>query len=1078
MLFCAACTQQESVQYPAPNEKRASGDALFVPVDARITHIRLTNPITETPARNGQNDPSLYFGGGVAVLDFNRDSLPDLCFTERQGGIRLYRNQGGFQFQEVTESAGIGSPLGEKSAVTVIDINADGWDDLYVCRTGPNPATRKNLLYVNNRRGGFTERAREFGLDDGGLSHQALFFDADLDGDLDCFVVNAPDSAGISGRFYNNEGLRPTSPQGKSVKYTPVPGNAGINPKGLIASALVSDLNGDFLPDLLFSEYGSQQGNQVFFNQAGKKGFFTERPVSILSVSPNRSRGIDLADVDRNGQLDIVTLESCPLDLVRRKLFLPAPDSNERFVFRNTLQFGFSDGSWAEAALAAGIGRSDNSWAPLLQDFDLDGFPDLFVSTGSPRDYTHRDLSNDTVSFKEFPGGAIPNACFRNRGDGSFEDVSHTWGFVQFTASTGAASADLDRDGDLDIITNNIGAFPTIYRNRASERQLGHWIRLTIRGADLNPMALGAKISVYLGNTILKQELYPVRGFLSSSSPVVFFGLGDSSRIDSIVIQFPEGKRLVLPNVPANNTVIADIRQANKNIINLESAQVGAPYLEWVETLNIPVRNPAKDAPPPLLPYWNPLPGPVLAVGDVNGDALEDFFYGNTRGGPGALFIQKNNGTFQRSPGLNFSTQQSIETAGARFFDLDLDGDDDLMLTFTGENLPSPAEAYRVRLFRNDGRGKFSIFNEGIPELKTPFGPICTADYDGDGDLDVFLGGTTMPGQYGTISPGQLLINNKGIFSVAEEEITSEWSKCGAMTALVWNDFNGDGYGELVVACPWQPLRIFALRGGKLVDISGDFGLNARQAGIWRDLIALDTDGDGDNDLVAANVGWNAGLQADRSHPLKQYFSDLNRDGHADPIVTEGYEGFDLPWIILDDLLAIAPQLQPKLKNYEIYSKSTIYNISSQQESPVGQVNQLASGIFKNNGGRFSFEPLPFRAQWSPVLAVVGITPGDSIAADLILGGNFTGFAQRLDFGTGLPTVLFIQDSVRQFNILEPRQSGFNTYGQVTGLKVVSGSNGKRYLIAAFRDQPPKIYRIRQEIAPSRTSRRYGRIQS
>jgi hypothetical protein len=1102
-LLVAQCGQKSndsgSVVTQAPK------DALFERVDASATGVDFENNLSETFENNVMVNSYLYNGGGVGVIDFNNDGLQDLFFVSTQGSCKLYQNLGNFKFKDVTERAGVQAAEGDKTGVTIVDINADGWQDIYVCRTGKvaNEA-RRNLLFINNHDGTFLERGKAYGLADIAASNHANFFDADGDGDLDCYVLNYPvNFQSVNDARMKDQGdgtlVRVTAPETEMESdhlyqnngngtFTDISKKAGIDNRAFGLSVTASDLNNDGYEDLMIgNDY--IEPDFVYINNPGQPGTFTDHYRDYFRHSSNHTMGVDIADINNDGYPDIVALDMLAEDYSRQKelmstMVLDRYSTLAKYGYgyqqmRNVLQLNNGKGSFSEIGCLAGIFQTDWSWAPLLQDFDNDGYKDLFITNGYRRDVSNLDYLNFTSDSIQRTGGVskarfkqmtdyldlIPTTplqhyCFRNKGDLTFENVSTNWGFVERSFSNGAVYVDLDNDGDMDLVMNNIDHPAYIYRNRAVESgKSGSWLQIKPIGSDKNPFATGAKARVVVGNQSYYEELTPTRGFLSSVEPIFHFGLGQAQSIDRIEIEFPGHQLVVMEHVAPNKRYTVKYADAKPGKIDVP-APAGQSFQEVTAPDFVHREDDVQDFNRErLLPWKMSAPGPYLAVGDVNGDNLDDFYVGNGAGSAATLFIQKANGTFQPASVATWEADKAYEDTGAVFFDADGDGDQDLLVCSGGNSFNAGDAHYQPRLYLNDGKGNFTKAPDALPNINTSSSAVSIYDFDHDGDPDIIIGGWCTPLAYPAAPNSYILQNNKGVFQDVTEGYAPQFRKIGMVRAILWADLDGDKQDEMIVTGEWMPIQVFSRRNGKYELVTDKFGFGNTE-GFWRSLAAVDIDGDGDLDLVAGNLGLNTRYRATPEAPLRMYAKDFDNNGSMDPIMTQMEKGKEVPVALHDILLKQIPMLKKKFVRYAPYAHTTIQDLFPEKDLQSAlqlKSNCLASSVFINNGGSFVRKNLPNEAQVSPVNAIQileGPNPG------LLLSGNDYGQqveTGRIDAGNGL---LIRNDGKGNLQSVTPLASGFWAGKEARDMKFLRGPGGKKWLIVANNNDRLQMYQM------------------
>lgn len=1087
-------------------EKTAPADALFALLKSADSGVDFSNNITETHTNTVLTNSYLYNGGGVGILDVNNDGLQDLFFVSTQEACRLYLNQGNLKFKDITESSGVGIKEGDKTGVTIVDINADGWQDIYVCRTGMTAGeNRRNLLFVNNQNGTFSEKARQYGLADGSASNHANFFDADGDGDLDCYVLNYPvDFKGVNGvRLKQPDGggepVRITDPKDASESshfyrnngngtFSDVSRQAGIWTRAMGLSVTATDFNGDGFQDLMVAN-DYIEPDFVLMNNPAQPGNFTDRYGSTFRHTSNHTMGVDIADINGDGFNDLVALDMLAESYPRQKelmttMLLDRYTTLAKYGYgqqqmRNVLQISNGNGTFSELGCLAGVFQTDWSWGALMQDYDNDGLRDIFITNGYRRDVSNMDYLSFTADSIQKSGGLtqarfpdihdyldliphtpLQNYCYRNRGDLSFEDVSTAWGLTQLTYSNGTAYADLDNDGDLDLVINNIDGPAGIYQNRARELgKGGAWLQIKPQGSAQNPLATGARARIQAGNQVQYADLTPTRGFFSSVEPLFHFGLGAAQTLDRVEVEFPGKKLVVLQNVPTNQRIT--VKYADAQPGQLTPPVVGKPFLSPDAAPDFLHRDdPVQDFNQErLLPWKMSAPGPCIAVGDVNGDNLDDCYIGNGPNAPGGLYLQTPGG-FRATSAEAFAADQAYEDTGCTFFDADRDGDLDLVVCAGGNSFPANSPNYPPRLYRNDGKGNFSRAPGAIPLAKESIHSVSAHDYDGDGDQDLFLGGWCVPGSYPATPSSFVLKNDNAVFQDVTAQMAPAFAKIGMVRSILWADLDGDKVEEMVVAGEWMPIQVFAVAGGKLELVTPKFGLENTD-GFWRSLAAADVDKDGDMDLVAGNLGLNTRYKASPEAPLKMFAKDFDGNGSMDPIMTQTENGKDAPVAMRDVMLKQVPVLKKKYVRYSAYATAVLSDLFPEKDLQAAQqlrCNTLASTIFINQSGRFSAKNLPNLAQIAPLYAIQPVDYDNDGDLDLMAAGNDWGQqveTGRLDAGNG---VVLVNDGSGNFTALMPYASGLWASREVRDLKVLRGPGKKRLVLVSNNNEKAQAW--------------------
>lgn len=1096
---------------------------LFELLTPEQTGVDFSNQLFESEDLNIITFEYFYNGAGVAVGDVNNDGLQDIFFAANMVNSRLYLNKSNFQFEDVTKQAGINTEGKWATGVSMVDINSDGWLDIYVSFAGPYDAERRaNQFYINKGDGTFTEKAAELGLADTGHTTHAAFFDYDRDGDLDVYLLtNIMEEVGpnvirpkkINGespntdRLYRNDSPPITNkflPNRKvgltdDIKFINISREAGILKEGYGLGVSIADINqdgwldiyisNDYLSnDLLYINNGASEKSPL----GGSRGHvtFTDRAADYFRHTSYSAMGNDVADFNNDGLLDIATVDMLPPDNLRRKLMFSSINY-DRFrseilsgyypqYMRNTLQLnigGTQEKSplggfrgYSEIGQLAGIQSTDWSWSALLSDVDNDGWKDLLITNGYPRDITNLDFvsykmnemlrtqynNSMKTSFVEainsIDGAYLPNYIFKNKGDLTFQDNSQTWGFTQPSYSHGAALADLDNDGDLDYVVNNMKDPAFIYKNRAETFTNYNYLRLELKGDKGNPASFGAKVWVYAGGKTQFQEMSPYRGFQSTMEPFLHFGLDSIKTIDSLKISWLGGKTQVLKNIAANQVLKMQQKDAQENPEILGTA-TKTLFKEVSNLLKINYQHIEEHYPDfkiqPLLPHKQSEDGPRLAVGDLNGDGLEDFFVGGSFKHSGELFFQQQDGTFQHRP-LTTGTKYE-EDLGCLLFDADQDGDLDLYLTSGSSEFPLQSPYYQDRLYKNNGKGDFQLDANALPQLYTSKACVAAADYDADGDLDLFVGGSAVPADYAATPKSYILENQGGKFVLATQKICPELENIGRVKTAIWTDFNKDQQPDLIIAGEWMPITFFENKNGRLQKINNQQPAINNSTGWWNCLAAADLDGDGDTDFVAGNLGLNTPYKIDNQQSTRLYTADFNQNGKPIAVMTYHLQGKEVPVHFRNDLLTWLFPLKKKFNDYTSYAQAgwqDFYPKSVLQKAQVLTAQTFASVWIENKNGTFEMHPLPMEAQFAPVQSIVIQDFNKDGKADILLAGN--SFATETHTGRydAMSGLLLIGDGKGQFQPQTLAQSGFYLPGDARSLACLQQANGQSLVLA------------------------------
>lgn len=1068
-------------------------DKLFTLLDKDKTGIDYRNMLRESKELNVMNYSYFYNGAGVAVGDINNDGLQDLFFTGNMVKNRLYINKGNFEFENITEKSGIASMQGWCTGATMVDINGDGHMDIYICRSADiDPTRRKNLLFINNGDLTFTESAESYGLADHGYSTQASFFDYDKDGDLDMFLINHSLQKYTSGVQENIELRKEQNPDFANKLYRndngyfrDISATAGITSNVLTfgLGIATSDINGDGWPDIYVSN-DFNEPDYLFMNNGN--GTFTDKLTESMAQISMYSMGSDMADFNNDGLLDMVTLDMLPEDNKTQKMHSGSENFDKmQFLFnkgfyyqfsRNMLQKNNGDGTFSEIGQLAGISNTDWSWSALFSDLDNDGNKDLFVTNGYVKDYTDMDFLKFTMDqtirakqegnkiatqdyIEKMPTITMPNYAFHNLGNDRFEKVSTAWGLDKKGISAGAAYVDLDNDGDMDLVVNNTNDYASIYKNNSELLNKNAFLKIKLKGDKQNSLGIGTKIILYAKDKKYFQEQNPVRGFQSSVDPVLNFGLGENKLIDSLIVIWPNDKSQKMTNVKINQTLSLDVKNANLhqkfNPIPLTTKYLtSSPPVSFDHVENkfndFTVQN--------LLPNYLSRQGPCMAKADINGDGKDDLFIGGAAGQAGALFIQTAAGDFVKRTSNALNADAPYEDTAAEFVDIDGDKDLDLYVGSGGYEFEVDNALLQDRIYINDGKGNFTKSTTSLPKMLISTGTVKSADLDGDGDADLFVGGRVVPGMYPNTPESKILINDgKGNYSDATATLAPEIKYAGMVTDALWIDLNQDKMNDLILVGEWMPIRIFINQKGKLKDSSNDY-IKFASSGWWNRIYADDMDGDGDKDLIIGNLGLNAQFKATEKQPLSIYYKDFDENGSIDPIFCYFIDGVSYPAASKDDLTDQLPSLKNKFLEYNKYANATIedlFTADQLKDAKVLKAEILETVYLENTGKGFALKQLPIEAQFAPVYAIASLDVDQDGKKDLVLAGNNSW--TRIKFGqfTSSNGTLLKGDGKGQFTYVPQWKSGLNIKGNVRSLELISsGKKNGNQLIFGVNNAP------------------------
>lgn len=1113
LLFLILAGISTAFTGPGPKSEASNGDPLFSLLSSEVTGIKFNNRLKDLKEHNIMIYSNFYGGAGVAIGDLNNDGLQDIFFAGNQVGDQLYLNRGNFKFDDVTKKAGIKDNGGWSSGVIFGDVNSDGFLDIYVTRElyDDDPELRRNKLYINQGDATFVEEAERYGVDNDARTRHAAFLDYDKDGDLDLFLCNQPPNPGHYSKFHKADLSLPEYRlylyANEGGKFVDVSHKAGLAKTGFPNSVTCSDLNGDGWTDLFIANDFWIE-DWIFMNNGD--GTFTNELYDRSNHISFSSMGVDAGDIDNDGDLDVIVVDMAAEDNYRLKAnmsgmnpkaFWKVVDDGGHYQYMfNMLHLNQGDGHFSDIAQLAGVATTDWSWSPLIADFDNDGWKDIYITNGLMRDIRNNDASKkfpkylesklfdyiqshpnppadisvwDVVDIKKaleiVPSQKLSNYVYMNNGDLTFSKKMDEWGLTQESFSNGSAYADLDNDGDLDLVVNNINDEAFVYRNNATQKN-HHWIRIQPVADQPKVMVLGTKVKITTGTGAQFFEITSVRGMYSQSEQVAHFGVGGNTVIDTVEVIWPDGHIQKILDVKADQVI--KVKYSGAEILPASMANSFTPvFTEITDGFSLHFNHQENDfddyEKQVLIPQKMSTQGPQISVADVNGDGLEDLFIGGAKGHPGQLYFQQLTAGFTLSSNAVFSDHKQYEDIGSLFFDADQDGDLDLYVVSGGNEYAMNDAHYQDRLYINDGQGGFVYDKTRLPEFFSSGSKVRACDFDDDGDLDLVVAGRHIPWSYPEPASSTLLVNEGGVFSDKTMELAPELKNIGMINDVVWSDYNLDGKKDLILVGEWTPVIILQNtdRGFQRQTVPG----LEDQKGWWFSIEAADMDQDGDEDLLIGNLGKNYKYKATTEEPFEVYYYDFDNNGSKDVVLTYYNFGIQYPLRGRECSSQQVPMIKEKFENYDLFASSDVIEVYGENKLEQAlhlEALNFASIYVENLGnGLFKVRELPVQAQISSVNDFVVRDFNQDGHQDILLAGNLFDAeveTTRADGGFGL---VMLGDGAGGFKVLSKKESGFFAPYDVKSLNILKYDN-KPLILVGCNNAPMRIFDCNKSINP------------
>ena len=1067
---------------------RTNDNKQFTLLSSDSTGVDFINQLYENNEINYFTYPYIYMGGGVSVGDINNDNLDDIFFTGNMTPNKLYLNKGDLKFDDISDFSGSMGDGRWYTGSTMIDINNDGFLDIYVSVAGLD-GIKNNELYINNGNNTFTESASAYGIDDIGNSVQATFFDYDKDGDLDLYVANYPITPFDAPRSYYYYKMQNTEDyetdnlyRNDGSKFTRVTEEAGLRTYGLTLSATIGDLNNDSYPDIYISNDFSSP-DFMYINNGD--GTFTDNVKETTNQTSFYGMGVDIADFNNDSYLDYIQVDMDAKDNRRSKANMASMNPD---LFWSTVNYGFHyqymhntlqlnrriEGNkpfFSNISRLSGISSTDWSWGPLFADLDNDGWKDLFISNGIRREINHRDffneiklrpMANDSLLYytKQMPSEAISNFTFKNNSDLTFSDVSQSWGLDQKNFSNGATYADLDNDGDLELIVNNVDQVAQIYKNNSNN----NYVKVKLKGTDNNPIGIDSRVFVKTGDNTQMQELTLTRGFQSSVPTYLNFGIGKEKLIESVKVVWPNGSSQEILNIEANSTIQFDI--ANSIIDDSEEQNLNLYFQNEEVVSHKHEENEYNDyIKEVLLPHENSRLGPGIATGDINGDGLEDFIVGGAKDQSTAFYLQNKNRSFTQKS-FHFSKSHSkYEDMDMVLQDFDNDGDLDLYIVSGGNEFEPNTPILKDRVYVNDGNGSFSFSDESVPNNFSSGMRVSGEDYDKDGDLDLFVGGRVLPGSYPLPADSYLLVNQSSkdkIRFVNADYSDFPFRDIGLVTSAVWVDYNNDNWKDLVVVGEWTPIKFFKNLDGKFSEDKSMIDEDSTR-GWWYDIISEDFDNDGDMDLVVGNLGNNYKYQTNGDETFDIFYNDFDKNNSGDIVLSYFNDGEQYPLRGRQCSSDQIPAIKTKFQDYDAFSIATLEDVygDTDLDNSLHYYTKTFSSIYlENTGNSFTMNKLPYLTQLSSINKILKKDIDKDGYVDIIVSGNMYNSEVETPRNDGSVGVLLKFDPDIGFKAIPTKESGLFLNGDVKDMEFINLQNND-YIISAKNDDLIEFTRIK-----------------